>query len=37
MWDRYRNWMYDWETRLNARDKNRVIRPLEWGLDWVNR
>src|SRR5579862_8124392 len=35
MWDRYRNWMYDWETRLNARDTNRVVRPLEWGLDWT--
>jgi hypothetical protein len=35
MWDRYRSWMYAWETRLNARDKNRVIRPLEWGLEWT--
>jgi len=35
MWDRYRDWMYAWETRLNARDKNRVVRPLEWGLDWT--
>ena len=35
MWDRYRDWMYAWETRLNARDTNRVARPLEWGLDWT--
>jgi hypothetical protein len=35
MWDWYRNWMYAWETRLNARDTNRVVRPLEWGLDWA--
>ncbi len=35
MWDRYRDWMYAWETRLNARDTNRVVRPLEWGLDWT--
>jgi dienelactone hydrolase len=37
MWDRYRDWMYAWETRLNARDTNRVVRPLEWGLDWTER
>jgi dienelactone hydrolase len=37
MWDRYRDWMYAWETRLNARDTNRVVRPLEWGLDWTKR
>ena len=35
MWDRYRDWMHAWETRLNARDKNRVVRPFEWGLDWT--
>ena len=26
--------MHAWETRLNARDNNRVVRPLEWGVDW---
>ena len=31
----YRDWIYAWETRLNARDTNRVVRPLEWGLEWV--
>jgi hypothetical protein len=35
MWDRYRQWMYAWETRLCERDTNRVVRPLEWGLDWT--
>ena len=35
MWDRYRDWIYAWETRLNARDTNRVVRPLDWGLDWT--
>jgi dienelactone hydrolase len=27
--------MYRWETRLTTRDENRVVRPLEWGLDWI--
>jgi len=31
----YRKWMEQWETRLTDRDKNRVVRPLDWGLDWV--
>lgn len=26
--------MYDWETRLTSVDNNRVVRPLEWGLEW---
>ncbi len=29
--------MYAWENRLNARDTNRVVRPLDWGLDWAER
>ena len=32
---RYARWMYEWETRLTTRDENRVVRPLEWGFDWV--
>jgi hypothetical protein len=32
---RYAAWMYDWETRLTTRDENRVVRPLEWGFDWL--
>ncbi len=27
--------MYAWETRLTTRDTNRVVRPLEWGFDWL--
>jgi hypothetical protein len=27
--------MYRWETRLTTRDENRVVRPLEWGFDWI--
>jgi dienelactone hydrolase len=32
---RYAQWMYDWETRLTSVDNNRVVRPLEWGLEWA--
>ena len=24
-----------WERRLAARSKNRVVRPFDWGLDWI--
>lgn len=27
--------MYAWESRLNARDNNRVVRPLDWGVEWT--
>jgi dienelactone hydrolase len=27
--------MYDWETRLTSVDNNRVVRPLEWGIEWA--
>lgn len=27
--------MYDWEHRLTSVDNNRVVRPLEWGVDWA--
>ncbi|MGA8728643.1 MAG: alpha/beta hydrolase family protein [Terracidiphilus sp.] len=33
--ERYARWMYGWETRLTTRDENRVVRPLEWGFEWV--
>ena len=33
--DLYARWMYGWETRLTTRDENRVVRPLEWGFEWV--
>ena len=32
----YAKWMYAWETALTTRDTNRVVRPLEWGFDWLN-
>ena len=31
----YARWMYDWEYRLTTRDENRVVRPLEWGFEWI--
>ncbi len=36
MASRYARWMYEWETRLTSVDNNRVVRPLEWGLDWTH-
>ena len=33
--ERYARWMFEWETRLTMRDENRVVRPLEWGFEWV--
>ncbi|HVO80728.1 MAG TPA: alpha/beta hydrolase family protein [Terriglobales bacterium] len=32
---RYAQWMHDWETRLTSVDNNRVVRPLEWGVEWA--
>ncbi len=32
---RYQRWMHDWEYRLTTRDTNRVVRPLEYGLEWT--
>lgn len=31
----YSRWMNNWETRLTQVDNNRVVRPLEWGIDWT--
>ncbi len=31
----YAKWMWAWETRLTTRDTNRIVRPLEWGFDWL--
>jgi len=33
----YQKWMYNWEHRLTTRDTNRVVRPFEWGLEWISR
>ncbi len=32
----YAKWMWSWETDLTTRDTNRIVRPLEWGFDWVS-
>jgi dienelactone hydrolase len=31
----YAKWMYAWETALTTRDTNRIVRPLEWGFNWL--
>jgi hypothetical protein len=31
----YGKWMTAWETKLTTRDTNRIVRPLEWGFDWL--
>ena len=31
----YARWMFAWETALTTRDTNRIVRPLEWGFDWM--
>src|SRR5581483_5530781 len=33
---RYAQWMYDWEHRLTSVDNNRVVRPLEWGIEYAH-
>ena len=32
----YARWMENWETRLTSVDNNRVVRPLEWGIEWTH-
>lgn len=32
----YARWMYRWETALTTRDENRIVRPVEWGFDWLD-
>ncbi|HWR51546.1 MAG TPA: hypothetical protein VN428_10590 [Bryobacteraceae bacterium] len=36
MFNPYARWMNRWELQLAGRDKNRVERPFEWGLDWLD-
>jgi hypothetical protein len=31
----YSQWIDAWENQLANRDTNRVVRPFEWGLDWL--
>src|ERR1035437_9812956 len=33
----YAYWMARWERKLATRDTNRVVRPFEWGTEWLNR
>jgi hypothetical protein len=33
----YAHWMDRWERKLATRDTNRVVRPFDWGTDWLNR
>jgi hypothetical protein len=32
----YQRWITGWEARLASRDTNRVVRPFEWGPDWLD-
>lgn len=27
--------MYEWENRLTSVDNNRIVRPLDWGIEWT--
>jgi len=33
----YKQAIHGWEKRLAARDRNRVVRPFAWGLEWLSR
>jgi dienelactone hydrolase len=33
--DMLRSFFHRWEHRLASADNNRVVRPFEWGLDWI--
>ncbi len=35
MYNPYARLMCRWETYLATRDTDRVVRPFEWGLDWM--
>ncbi len=35
MRNRYAKWMYDWEDRLTSVDNNRVVRELDWGVEFA--
>ncbi|MCX6546035.1 MAG: alpha/beta hydrolase family protein [Acidobacteria bacterium] len=30
-----RHYFHRWERRLAAADQNRIVRPFEWGVDWI--
>jgi hypothetical protein len=31
----YARWMDRWERKLASHDSNRIVRPFEWGTDWL--
>jgi Prolyl oligopeptidase family len=33
----YSRWIDRWERKLATRDTNRVVRPFEWGTEWLHR
>jgi len=33
----YTRWLDRWERRLATRDTNRVVRPFDWGTEWLER
>jgi hypothetical protein len=37
MFSLYARWIDRWERKLATRDTNRVVRPFEWGTDWLAR
>jgi len=32
----YARWIENWERNLATRDTNRVVRPFDWGTDWLS-
>ena len=32
----YARWMDRWERNLATRDTNRVVRPFDWGSEWLH-
>jgi hypothetical protein len=36
MTELYAGWIDRWERKLATRDTNRVVRPFEWGLEWLD-
>lgn len=33
----YQRFMHDWERRCHNRDNNRVVRPFDWGIEFLDR
>lgn len=31
----YPKWIQSWELKLATRDRNRTVRPFEWGAEWL--